>query len=77
MNCHELSSQVLSEYVDRDATPEERARIDEHLRICPSCQVRVRTMTATIILTSRLDPGGAQREMIVRLRRRIFRVDRG
>lgn len=77
MSCHGITSQLLSEYVDRDATPEERARVEEHLRICPSCQVRVRTMTATIVMTSRLEVDGVQRDLIVRLRKRIFRIDRG
>jgi predicted anti-sigma-YlaC factor YlaD len=76
MNCREIS-RVLSEYVDRDATPEERARIEDHLRLCPSCQVKVSTMTTTIVLMSRLGGGCAEREMVVRLRRRILRIDRG
>ena len=36
MNCRR-SSQLLSEALERELTPEERAAIEEHLAICPAC----------------------------------------
>lgn len=76
MNCRDISTQVLSECLDQEVAPEIRVRIEEHLRTCPHCQARARQLEVTVVLTRRLQVGGAQQELVVRLRRRILRVDR-
>ena len=48
----------LSEYLERDLIPEERARIETHLETCADCALELRELRATVSLLRRLpEPG--------------------
>ena len=48
----------LSEYLERDLIPEERARIETHLETCAGCACELRELRATVSLLRRLpEPG--------------------
>ena len=49
MDCRELLDQV-SEYLDEQEQAELCARIEQHLKACPTCKVYVDTVRKTIML---------------------------
>ncbi len=45
-----LDAALLSAYLDNQVTPVERARVEEHLRACPTCQQELGTLRQTVTL---------------------------
>jgi anti-sigma factor RsiW len=54
VTCREFID-FLSAYLDRELSPEERARFDGHLSACPSCLAYMKTYEETIRLTRGLE----------------------
>lgn len=75
MECHELM-QLLSEYLDSEMDAESRKAVEAHVQSCPRCRAHFRTLRTTITLVQTLERRGAGREMVVRLQRRIVRIER-
>ncbi|HEX3770862.1 MAG TPA: zf-HC2 domain-containing protein [Polyangiaceae bacterium] len=40
--------ELVTEYLDQAMSPEERARIEQHLLVCPPCTLHVAQVRATI-----------------------------
>jgi anti-sigma factor RsiW len=49
--------EVVSEYLDGAMTPVERARLEQHLLVCPPCSVHVDQMRSTIDQIAKLRAG--------------------
>lgn len=49
MTCQELAEFVL-DYLDGQLAPDERARFDEHLALCPACVIYLDTYQRTVAL---------------------------
>jgi hypothetical protein len=45
-----LNVDLLSSYLDNQATPTERARVEEHLRTCAACQAELASLRQTVSL---------------------------
>ena len=67
LSCQELV-ELVTAYFDGALAPEDRARFDEHLATCATCQVYLEQMLTTIRLAGRLTPDAippaAQRELL-------------
>jgi len=55
LSCRELT-EVLTDYLEGVMSPEDRARFDAHLEICPGCVIYVEQMRTTISTLRELDP---------------------
>jgi anti-sigma factor RsiW len=55
LTCQELT-EVLTDYLEAVMPPEERARFDAHLEICPGCVTYVEQMRTTIRTLRELHP---------------------
>jgi anti-sigma factor RsiW len=53
--CIELTD-MLSAYLDGEVSPEQRRRIDEHLKGCAGCRAAVEQFRTVIRLSGRLTP---------------------
>jgi anti-sigma factor RsiW len=60
MTCAELV-ELVTDYVEDALSPEERARIDAHLSICPPCVHVIEQWRTVIALAGRLDEDHAIR----------------
>jgi anti-sigma factor RsiW len=49
MREHRWTHSHLSEYLDEELTPRERARVDEHVGICPHCHRVLATLKRTLV----------------------------
>jgi anti-sigma factor RsiW len=50
MTCRELID-FLMDYVSGEVSPDERARFDEHLAVCPHCRAYLQNYRETVIAT--------------------------
>ena len=48
MREHRWTNAHLSAYIDRELAPRERARVEEHVGICPHCRRVLATLRRTI-----------------------------
>ena len=48
MREHNWTHAHLSEYLDKDLSPAERERVEEHVGICPHCRRVLRTLRRTL-----------------------------
>ncbi len=76
MKCSEVLA-CISEYVDKEVCPDSCSAIEEHLAKCSHCRAQVQTITQTVTLVRRMKNCCAQKDMVIRLQRRIVRIDRG
>ncbi len=53
MSCEELSEE-LSAYLDHELSPEERARLEDHLQTCPRCRQELESLRAVSRLVASL-----------------------
>ena len=53
LSCREVV-EILGDYLDGAMTPEDRARLDEHLADCEGCTAYLEQLRTTIRLTGRL-----------------------
>lgn len=53
LNCEQLVT-AITDYLDGAMTPEDRARLEFHLSLCPPCQIYLDQMKVTIAATGRL-----------------------
>jgi anti-sigma factor RsiW len=53
LTCKELV-ELVTQYLEGTLTPEDRARFDRHLGLCPGCTTYVEQFRETIRLTGRL-----------------------
>jgi anti-sigma factor RsiW len=60
MTCAELV-ELVTDYVEDTLPPEERARIDAHLSVCPPCVHVIEQWRTVIALAGRLDEEHADR----------------
>jgi anti-sigma factor RsiW len=67
LTCQELV-ELVTDYLEGGLPPEERARFDRHLSICPGCRTYVEQFRETILLTGALReqdvPPGARSAML-------------
>lgn len=74
--CRELVERI-TEYFEGALTAEERARFEEHLRICEGCETYLDQMRTTIRLTGRLGVESVSPEAKERLLRAFRGFRRG
>ena len=71
MTCRELV-ELVTDYLDDQLDPAQRARFDEHLGECPPCVVYVAEMRMTIAALGRIPPESlspeAERELLAAFR---------
>ncbi len=48
MREHDWTQAHVSEYIDEELTAEERARLEEHVSICPQCRRVLATLRRTV-----------------------------
>ena len=48
MREHRWTHAHLSDYLDKDLSPEERQRVEDHVSICPHCRRVLRTLRRTL-----------------------------
>jgi anti-sigma factor RsiW len=53
LTCKEVV-ELVTELLGDDLPPEGRARLEQHLLVCPPCTLHVRQVTSTIALTAGL-----------------------
>lgn len=53
MSCRELV-QVVNDYIEGMLSPADRKRFEQHLAICPGCQIYLDQMRKTISVVGRL-----------------------
>ncbi len=53
MSCRELV-QVVNDYIEGMLSPADRKRFEQHLAICPGCQIYLDQMRQTISVVGRL-----------------------
>lgn len=53
LNCEQLVT-AITDYLDGAMTPEDRARLEFHLSLCPPCQIYLDQIKVTIAATGRL-----------------------
>jgi len=67
LTCEELV-ELVTEYLETALSPTERARFEEHLMTCPSCQAHLDQMKGTIDTVGRLSaeglPADAERDLL-------------
>jgi anti-sigma factor RsiW len=59
--CQEVV-ELITDYLGRDMSPQERVRVEQHLLTCPPCTAYLAQVTATVQLAKGLrddDPGDA------------------
>jgi len=56
MSCKELV-ELLTEYLEETLPPQDKARFEEHLAICPGCRTYLDQMRTTIGALGRLQEG--------------------
>jgi predicted anti-sigma-YlaC factor YlaD len=59
--CRELV-ELVTEYLEADYSPEDRARFDEHITGCVDCTAHLDQMLRTLGLLGRLTEGSVQAE---------------
>lgn len=59
MTCAELV-ELVTDYLEGALAPDDRARIDAHLTVCPPCVHVIDQWRAVIALTGRLEAGHAE-----------------
>jgi anti-sigma factor RsiW len=67
LTCQELV-ELVTEYLDGALSPEERARFERHLSICPGCRTYLEQFRETIAITGALreeDVSPAAREELL------------
>lgn len=67
LTCEELV-ELVTDYLETALSPADRARFEEHLMTCPSCQAHLDQMKGTIKTVGRLSavelPPEAERELL-------------
>jgi hypothetical protein len=70
----------LSDYLERDLSPDERSRVEAHLASCPPCGSELRELRATVSLLQRLPdvehPAGLADAVMARVARDASRPSR-
>jgi anti-sigma factor RsiW len=54
MDCHELTTELLVDYVSGEMPREHRERFEQHLAGCEDCLIYLETYRQTILLTRKL-----------------------
>ena len=52
MNCHDLITNFLADYLERRLPPDTLADFEHHLNVCPSCVAYLRTYRETIAMAA-------------------------
>jgi len=67
LTCEELV-ELVTEYLETALSPADRARFEEHMMTCPSCQAHLDQMKGTIETVGRLSmdglPPAAERDLL-------------
>lgn len=67
LTCRELV-ELVTDYFDGVLPPDERLRFEEHIAVCPPCQIHLRQMRETVRLLGTLDeenvPAGARDSLL-------------
>jgi predicted anti-sigma-YlaC factor YlaD len=63
----------LSEFLDREMTPELRAKFDTHIAECVSCRTLCKTMQGTVEIVHDLGAAATPCDCLARLRNRVLR----
>lgn len=76
--CRELA-ELLIDFVSGDLPPEERSRLEQHLKVCPPCVAYLETYELTIKLTRQLpcQPMPAPLEARLRVVLAAYRREQG
>jgi anti-sigma factor RsiW len=64
--------ELVTEYLGNSLEPEDRARIEQHLLVCPPCTAHIGQMKTTVELTAALrepSPTGADEQLLALFRR--------
>jgi anti-sigma factor RsiW len=59
--------ELVSDYLDGKLDPELRCRVEEHLALCPQCQVYVEQVRDTVRALGRLPADGLPERAVVEL----------
>ena len=73
-HCREMFAR-MSEYIDREVSPETRLAMERHLRRCPHCRICAATLRRTIALYSCLQDQPVPEKFASRLRRILAHGD--
>jgi anti-sigma factor RsiW len=75
ITCRELA-ELLIDFVSDELPPERRARIEQHLKLCPPCVAYLESYRITIRLTKRLPCQPLPPELERRLRAALEEIRR-
>jgi anti-sigma factor RsiW len=73
VDCSQLA-ELLFDYISGDLPEDQRAVLEEHIRLCPPCLIHVETYRVTITLSRKLPCHHMPADVEQRLRERIARV---